>query len=267
MTSIGVVGYGVVGKAVEQGFTRKGFDVDVNEVHENPRYLFRPKKFLFEHCDFIFICVGTPPDSHGRLNDGYLIHALNEFKDIHDKHETDKTPIFVIKSTILPGTTAALEEAYPRFKFAVNPEFLRAKTAAYDFLNPDRIVIGASDDEVAAEVLHLYDSWNCSRCVTTPTTAELIKHLSNAYLMSKIAFACEMQRLCQHYYIDDMYLVHKGVTGDRRIHPSHLNPLFGKISSDSPCLPKDLLALTKALEDDGVDASYLRCIFDGGVEL
>ena len=266
MTTIGVVGYGVVGKAVTEGF-KQSFPVYVNDVNKKVYPYIQPKKILLDNCDFIFICVGTPPDSHGRMNDGYLIHTLNEFSDILEANPRDKTPIFVIKSTILPGTTKALEEAYPRFRFAVNPEFLTAKSALKDFLNPDRIIVGASLDEVAMEVLHLYDSWSCARCVTSPIAAELIKHLSNAYLLTKIAFACEMQRLCQHYFIDDMDTVYKGVTSDHRVDKSHLNPLLGRIPFDSPCLPKDLLALLKALEDDGVDTSYLQGVFDGGVQL
>ena len=268
MTTIGVVGYGVVGEAVTKGFKKRGFKVLVNEVQsENKPKISQSKGLLLKWCDFIFICVGTPPTSDGRMNDGYLIHTLNEFSDIDKANPREELPIFVIKSTILPGTAKALEEAYPRFRFAVNPEFLTQKHAERDFLNPDRIIVGASDDRVAFEVLHLYDSWSCARCVTSPIAAELIKHLSNAYLLTKIAFACEMQRLCQHYFIDDMDAVYKGVTSDHRIDKSHLNPLFGRIPFDSPCLPKDLLALIKALKDDGVDTSYLQGVFDGGVQL
>ena len=266
MTTIGVVGYGVVGKAVTQGFKEKGFKLYVNEAVLPTSRICFPKRVLLNRCDVIFICVGTPDDSAGRMEDGYLLHALNEFADIDEASPLDKLPLFVIKSTVNPGTTVAFEESYPRFKFAVNPEFLRAGTAYADFMNPDRIVMGANDNSAKAAIWSLYESWDCLKIMTSTTTAELIKHLSNAYLMSKIAFACEMQRLCQHHHIDDMELVYKGVTSDHRIHPSHLSPMIGPIPFNSHCLPKDLLALIKALNDDDVDTSYLQALFDGGVE-
>lgn len=267
MTIIGVVGYGVVGRAVAHGFRDKGFRVYVNEAYKTilPKNN-HPKSELFDNCDFIFICVGTPPSSSGAMEDGYLLHVLNEFSDLDEAKPRVKLPIFVLKSTMIPGTTDGLEEIYPRFKLVVNPEFLRSTYAERDFLEPDRIIIGAADLEAGAEVLHLYDSWKCARCVTTPIAAELIKHLSNAFLMTKIAYACEIQRLCQHYNVDDREIVFNGITSDHRIHRSHLNPLPGKIKFNSPCLPKDLLALIKALEEDGVDTSFLQSVFDGGVQ-
>jgi len=166
---------------------------------------------------------------------------------------------------VTPKTTKLLQLQYPRFKIAVNPEFLRVQSASKDFLDPDRIVIGAADEAVADKVAELYKKWTCPIIITSPTTAELIKYLSNAFLVAKVAYACEIMRLCKHYDVD-MLEVYRGVTFDNRIHPSHLNPLFGPITKDSHCLPKDLLALIKSLEDDELDTSFLQAVFNRGVQ-
>lgn len=267
MTTIGVVGYGTVGRAVSHGFIDRGFKVYVNEARKTvlPTDNYS-KKYLLENCDVVFLCVPTPLMLNASIDLGYLIHVLNEFQDIVDTQKYVDLPLLVIKSTVMPGTTDGFDIKYPMFKFAVNPEFLRVQSASKDFLNPDRIIVGASATEDGATVLRLYDSWDCYKVVTTSTTAELIKCLSNAYLVMKVAFACEMQKLIQHFHASS-YFTFKGVTSDNRIQCSHLDPDLGRIPSDSPCLPKDLYALINSLNDDGVDTSFLQGIFYEGVQL
>jgi UDPglucose 6-dehydrogenase len=155
---------------------------------------------------------------------------------------------------VLPGTCKKLNEKYnPKLRFSSNPEFLRANSAVEDFINPDRIVIGTCYPDVHMKLVELYQTFRTKRAFdyivyTDSTTAEFIKYASNIFLAGKVAFALEMNRLA-HILGADGILALKTVGRDSRIGLSHLDPSKGKIPIDSPCLPKDLRAFNRHLED------------------
>ncbi len=136
MTDIGVVGYGVVGKAVAAGFKQKGHNVFVNDSEITSDN----KTKLALHCDVIFICVPTPRKPDGSADLTCVYQVAEEFSMIA---ESILVPPLVIKSTVPPRTTCRLNWKYPKLQFLCNPEFLRAEHALEDFLHPDRTVIGA----------------------------------------------------------------------------------------------------------------------------
>jgi UDPglucose 6-dehydrogenase len=238
LNKIGIIGYGVVGRAIAHGFKLNRNLVYINDIKPNIENF--SKKNLMALCDYIFICVPTP-ENNGKIDLSFITGVLKELS----KYKGN--PIIIIKSTIVPGTTHKLEQIFP-FKFAVNPEFLRQEKAEKDFMDPSRIVIGASDRQVGKKVLTLFEKWKCPKILTDPITAETIKYISNAFLTYKVAFACEVAHISKIIGVDAKEVMDV-VCMDARINSSHLDPTLGPISIDSPCLPKDLISLITYLEN------------------
>ncbi len=207
----------------------------------------------------IFITVGTPTLPSQRADLQYVFDAVDNIVKL------DSSPTIIIKSTVPPGTTDFIAHYIAKKKLlskvASNPEFLREGTAVEDFLRPDRIVIGTSDKETSdllkeiyapllAEGIHLIS--------TDPTTSELIKYASNAFLATKIAFINEMANLCEEIEanIDHLSL---GMGLDKRIGNSFLKagPGFG-----GSCFPKDILALSQLAKDHHSDSLVLDAVIN-----
>jgi UDPglucose 6-dehydrogenase len=225
--------------------------------------------------DAIFICVGTPPLPTG---DADLSSIDRVAQMIATEAKSDK--LVVEKSTVPAQTGQQLErvlEIYgrgsgARFRVASNPEFLREGTAVGDFLHPDRIVIGVSD-EVAEKQLHeiyrpvLERKFHCpvhdGACppspppawlVTTINSAELIKHASNSFLALKISYANMVADLAEKLGANIEEVMH-GVGLDPRIGAHFFRPGLG---FGGFCLPKDLQAFVRLAERNGVDFAMLR---------
>jgi UDPglucose 6-dehydrogenase len=166
--------------------------------------------------------------------------------------------VVVNKSTVPIGSTGVVEEALGRDDVAVvsNPEFLREGSAVRDFLQPDRIVIGADDQQAAARVGELYRSVQAPVIVTDPASAEMIKYASNAFLAAKVSFVNAVANVCEAVGADvrDVLL---GMGYDRRIGFDFLKPGPGWGGS---CFPKDVSALIRIAEDAGYDFELLRAV-------
>jgi UDPglucose 6-dehydrogenase len=177
--------------------------------------------------------------------------------------------IVVVKSTVVPGTTEdvvlhLLEEhagktAGKDFGVAMNPEFLREGKAVYDFMNPDKIVVGGIDGRTISLVSELYRDLECEVTRTNPRTAEMIKYVNNSFLATKISFSNEVGNICKKLGIDT-YEVMNAVGKDFRISEHFLNSGAGFGGS---CFPKDVRALIgKAKELD-----YYPALLESVVEV
>ena len=212
--------------------------------------------------DAIFIAVGTPPNVDGSANLTYIRQAAENIADGLAKAHTEY-PVVVVKSTVPPGTTRGvvcktIREMLPDLKFGccMNPEFLREGRAVFDFMNPDRIVIGTTDAK-AAEIMHnLYSGIEAPILDVEPTAAEMIKYTSNALLAAKISFANEIGNLCKKIGVD-VYEVMKGVGMDSRVSPKFLNAGAGFGGS---CFPKDVAALADIIRKEDLEPIFLDAI-------
>lgn len=196
--------------------------------------------------DAVFITVGTPAGQGGNADLSYVYDSLDQILEL-----ISYKCIIVLKSTVPPGTTKEIEN-YVRKKgksnyVTNNPEFLREGNAVYDFLNPDRIVIGTNSEESSSILEQIYlpmTKQGVKLVVTDFTTSELIKYASNTFLANKIAFINEMADICENIdaNVQDLSF---GLGLDQRIGSAFLNagPGFG-----GSCFPKDILAL-QALTD------------------
>ncbi|HDN95518.1 MAG: UDP-glucose 6-dehydrogenase [Thermoplasmata archaeon] len=208
--------------------------------------------------EVIFICVGTPSTPEGKIDLKYVLSAA---ESIAEKMKDGS--IVVVKSTVFPGTTEKIVKPLiakhgKKFSIAMNPEFLREGKAIYDFMNPDRIVIGVEDERAEEVLKELYKPIKAPLLVVTPAEAEMIKYASNALLATKISFANEIGNLCKIIGID-VYKVMKGVGMDHRISPHFLDAGIGFGGS---CFPKDLKALYHGSKEMNYEMELIKAVLN-----
>ena len=201
--------------------------------------------------EFIYLCVPTPQGDDGSADLSYIEAAAHQIGP-HLQSEA----IVINKSTVPVGSTFVVEQALGRADVSVvsNPEFLREGSAVHDFLNPDRVVIGAEDQSAAIRVAGLYLGLAAPLQVTDPASAETIKYASNAFLATKISFVNAIAAVCEAVGADvnDVVL---GMGYDKRIGNAFLRPGPGWGGS---CFPKDSRALVRIAEDAGYDFDLLK---------
>lgn len=247
--NIGIVGYGIVGTAVAYGFWQD------NILYYDKYKKGKPLKKVVEDSELIFICLPTPMYSDESGIDLSIIEeSIAKITPMTDN--TDK--IIVIKSTVVPGTTERLEKQYPRSNFCFNPEFLTEAHWDHDFINPDRTIIGASNDLISRRVAFVYRIRFPDAPIfqTDPTSAEIVKYMANSYLAMKVIFANQMQVLCQAFGIEYPE-VKKMVVADNRIEDTHLD-VHKYRGFGGKCFPKDIIALIAEAKKKGVNLSLLE---------
>jgi UDPglucose 6-dehydrogenase len=194
----------------------------------------------------VFIAVGTPPKADGSADLSYVVQVAEAIAEHMQGYK-----VVVTKSTVPVGTGALIEKILRektggRVPFSVvsNPEFLREGSAIEDFMNPDRVVIGAREGravEIMREVYSPLETLEVPFVVTNVETSELIKYASNAFLATKITFINEVAALCERLGAD-VIQVARGMGLDQRIGPQFLHPGPGYGGS---CFPKDTEALVE----------------------
>jgi len=200
----------------------------------------------------VFIAVGTPPREDGSADLSYVVKVAEAIADSMNGYK-----VVVTKSTVPIGTGQLIEKVISertggRIPFSVvsNPEFLREGSAIEDFMRPDRVVIGARDQQAVAIMRDIYRPLYLIETpfvVTNVESSELIKYASNAFLATKITFINEVAELCERLGAD-VHHVARGMGLDRRIGPKFLHPGPGYGGS---CFPKDTKALTEIARSAG----------------
>jgi UDPglucose 6-dehydrogenase len=206
--------------------------------------------------DVLFVCVNTPQREDGsadmRFVEGTsrtIAENLNRYKLI-----VEKSTVPIQTSMWIKRTISLYKKGDADFDVASNPEFLREGSAVYDFMNPDRVIIGVESDRAREVMVKIYEQFSDKILVTNIDTAELIKHASNSFLAMKISYINLMSELCEKTDAN-VELVAKGMGLDPRIGPLFLRAGLGYGGS---CFPKDVRALIKIGEDLGVDLTLLR---------
>jgi GDP-mannose 6-dehydrogenase len=197
-----------------------------------------------------FICVGTPSQRNGKLDLSGVQRVCSDIGAALKKK--NQFHLIALRSTVLPGTTEtvvipALEAASGKragvdFAVCFHPEFLREGTAVADFFAPPFTVLGGFNPEHLAPLRELYH-WATSKVYeTSPSTAEMVKYVCNAFHGLKVSFANEVGTLCKGMGVDTD-VVTQIFTSDTQLNisPAYLKPGFAFGGS---CLPKDLRAIT-----------------------
>jgi UDPglucose 6-dehydrogenase len=215
----------------------------------------------------IFIAVPTPPQEDGSTDLRYVDEVartigehLNGYKVIVTKSTVPVRTAERVKRLIEEARAAAGRENF-RFSVASNPEFLREGSAVEDFMRPDRIVIGADDDEAVAILRDMYNPLNLLEVpfvITNVPTAEMIKHAANSFLAMKITYINEIANLCEGVGAD-VNDVSRAMGLDGRIGRKflHAGPGFG-----GSCFPKDTKALVRFSAEFGVPQRLVSAVVE-----
>lgn len=240
--TVGIIGNGFVGEAQAFAFSPttdvKIYDVDPLRATHSLQETLKQR--------YIFVCLPTPMNADGSQNTDYIVNFF---------HNIDKSDsIFILKSTLLPGTTAALTRDFEQ-NIVFSPEFLTERTAKLDMLTQARIVLGGPD-HLVKEVKELYaDRFkNRHMILTDSTTAEYIKYMNNTFFATKVSIMNEFYQLATKIGVnweDALY----GFASDGRIGDSHLHVPGpdGHLGYGGTCFPKDVNALITFARDNGVD--------------
>ncbi len=216
------------------------------------------------HGTIQFIAVGTPPDEDGSADLQYVLAAARNIGRLMTDYK-----VIVDKSTVPVGTAdkvraAVADELAKRnsdAQFAVvsNPEFLKEGAAVEDFMRPDRIVVGADDEQAILLMRALYAPFqrNHERLVVMDVrSAELSKYAANAMLATRISFMNELALLAEKMGAD-IEAVRVGIGSDPRI-GTHF--LYAGCGYGGSCFPKDVKALIKTASDEGQELLVLKAV-------
>ena len=281
---IGVVGLGHVGLTVALGFAEHGqrvlgFDHDLDlaralgrgEIRigepDLPEVLRRQLGRNFElaptlHAllaasEIVFCCTGTPLAPDGGAD-------ISSVEEILQQAARSQPPgsIFVIKSTVPPGTTEALARKVGGAPaVAMSPEFLREGFAFRDFMRPDRIVIGAKAPAIGGALRALHACFGAPIHCVSPTTAECVKYASNALLATLISFSNEVGAMAEGLADVALTQVFRILHEDHRFSGSPaglIQYVYPGAGFGGPCLPKDLRALVHAAAIRGAPMPLLE---------
>ena len=259
---IGIVGNGFVGSSVAFGFSpQTGCDADVKIYDKDEPKRTHTLKETINTSDFIFVSVPTPSNKDGSINLDIVYDIFNEMNILNDRIDN----IFLLRSTVTPGTTKRLKRKFRNLNIVFNPEFLTERSAKFDFINQARFIIGGKKIDTS-RVASLF-KWRFGESIpaieTSFETAELIKYMNNCFLATKVSFMNEMKLIsdaCGARWEDAV----EGFVRDGRVSHSHLNVPGpdGKMGFGGSCFPKDIQAMIKFSESMGISPKTLLGAWD-----
>ena len=209
--------------------------------------------------EVVFLALPTPPEEDGSADLSYVLGVAEQLGEIISNYT-----IIVNKSTVPVGTSEQVQTSIQKnskvnFSVVSNPEFLRQGQAVNDFMHPDRIVVGCSDDRARIVLDKLYKPFVESGSkihFMDEKSSELTKYAANSFLATKITFMNEVANFCELIGAD-VDRVREAVGSDNRIGHKFLYPGIGFGGS---CFPKDIKALLKSCNDAGYQFQVLNSV-------
>ena len=237
------------------------YEAGLDEVLERCKERIRFTLDIAETVDgaeFLYVAVGTPPTYSGDADLAAVWSVIDELPE-----GLDSRPVIVMKSTVPVGTgehvRARLDaRGLTGVGYVSNPEFLAEGSAVADFMNPDRIVIGAFDESDGDRVVELHRGIETEVVRTDVSSAELVKLAANAFLSTRISFINEIANVCELVGAD-VVDVARGVGLDHRLGPHFLRAGIGFGGS---CFPKDVTALKQLAGNSGYPFLLLQAVWE-----
>jgi len=244
---IGIAGLGMVGDQVRRWFEMKGFVVSAYDKFKN----IGKEEDLYTS-DVVFLCLPTPHNKNSKNG-----VDISVFKKFVKKFENGK--IFVIKSTVPPGTTEILQEECPEYLFLHSPEFLTEATAWKDFSKPIFQILGYTEKSkvVAKRILDILPKGKLNKIMRS-SESEIFKFTRNAFFAVKVTFANQIYDICEAFGAD-YDVIKKLMLADPWIGGHHLEVIHkGYRGFGGKCLPKDLKTFIKVFEISKLNPELLR---------
>jgi UDPglucose 6-dehydrogenase len=228
----------------------------VERNRERLRFTLDPAEAA-QDAEFLYVCVGTPSTYSGDADLSAVWSVLDDLPPLEGR------PVLVMKSTVPVGTgekvRAALDaRGLEHVGYASNPEFLAEGTAVRDFMNADRIVIGAFEPKDGDGVEALHEKLDAPVVRSDVASAEMIKLAANAFLMTRISFINEIANVCELVGAD-VEEVARGIGLDHRLGPHFLRAGIGYGGS---CFPKDASALKQLASNSGYHFQLLSAVIE-----
>ena len=292
--NVSVIGSGYVGTTVAACLAELGHDVvnvDIDDevvalINDGSAPIHEPRldKLIAEHAgeflrattdyaavrdtELTLVCLPTPSLDDGSVDTSVVEQGARSVGEA--LAEKDGYHVVGVKSTVVPGTVEevvapAIEDASDKevgecFGVASNPEFLREGSAVDDFLGPDKVVAGASDDRARDALRELYkpllERSDPEYVETGLREAEIIKYANNVFLASKLSVVNEIANVCKEAGVDS-YEVMDAVGLDHRLSPKFMRSGLGWGGS---CFPKDVDALRAFARSEGYETELLDSV-------
>ena len=236
---IGIIGLGVVGSAIKEGFERLEHEVKVHDIKLNTSI----KDIL--DTELLFLCLPTNSKEDGSCNTDVIIETLDMLSEINYEG------LVAVKSTIVPGTYNKLVTFFDSNRLCLVPEFLREKHAVEDFIwNHNVLVIGTNSKDNIDLILEAHGHYPKEVKILTPQECEFVKYFSNSFKAYKTVFANSFGRLCDNHNVDysKVLEVYRAESVKETAYLSYFKEGFGGM-----CLPKDVKAINKLTENTNID--------------
>lgn len=231
MYKIGIIGYGVVGKAVAFGLEKLGHEIIIHDKKLNTSI----KDIADTHV--VFICVPTPSNQDNSCDTSIVDSVVKELKDI--KYHG----VIVIKSTVTPGTTERLSRENPNVHICFIPEFLRERCAISDFMeNHDLCAIGTDNIDVFNFLKTIHGYYPKEFRMLSKTEAELLKYYSNTYNALLVVLSNTFFEICNSLNLNYDRLKNALICRSH-ISDQYLNCNVNFRGYGGTCLPKDIKAM------------------------
>ena len=211
------------------------------------------------HGEIIFLALPTPPGEDGSADLSYILNVADQLGGLMKEYK-----VIVDKSTVPVGTAEKVHQAIAKkstveFSVVSNPEFLREGFAVSDFMKPDRVVVGTTDERAIKAMESLYKPFvrqGNPVYFMDEKSAELTKYAANSFLATKITFMNEVANFCELVgaNVDQVRI---GIGSDSRIGKRFLFPGIGYGGS---CFPKDVQALVKSGKENNFDFEILKAV-------
>ena len=265
---IGIVGNGFVGSSVAFGFSpQTGCDGADIKIYDKDEYKsLNTLEEVVNESDFIFVSVPTPSNKDGSINLDILNSAFEEMNRLN--YRTDN--IFLLRSTVVPGTARKIQKDCKRLNIVFNPEYLTERSAKFDFINQARFILGG-DKTHTSKVAKLF-RWRFGNSIpiieTNYETAELVKYMNNCFNATKISFMNEMKQIsdsCGALWEDAV----EAFLRDGRVGHSHIKVPGpdGKLGFGGSCFPKDIQAMVSFAQSLKIEPKVLVGVWSKNLEV
>lgn len=234
MSNILIIGYGIVGKNLSKELS--SLNPDIFDKYKDVSIGYGQNKKY----DVAFICVDTPFVDKSEVCDvSEVQNAINEYN----------SEIYVLKSTVLPGTTDRLISETQK-KIIFSPEYYGSTNHCNNFEFPFTILGGNKKDTTSVQQI-LQDAYDARHRFyhSDSSEAEIVKYMENSYLAMKVTFCNEFYKICKKNNVD-YETVREMFISDPRVNPSHTFVYNDHPYWDSHCLNKDVRAIAISQKSD-----------------
>ena len=267
--NIGIIGNGFVGSAIVSGFS---LHANVKIYDAKPELSTHSLYDVVNGSDYIFVGVPTPMKTvtGGEIVLDIMDSVFNSIVSVKKSENFSyENVVFIIKSTVVPGTVEKYKRMYPNLRIVFNPEFLTERSARLDFINSSRVVLGGEPEDVdSVEELYKLRFPHKHIIKTDVATAQFIKYMCNCFFSVKVSFMNEMKQAAVAGDINWQDAM-AGFVSDGRIGNSHLDVPGhdGSHGFGGKCFPKDLNAFIHYFKTMGINPTVMLAAWEKNLEV